>query len=73
MEYSIALILSKRMLNHFFELFFDYPRKKKKKKEKKRKKTIALKQNKGKQIVGFILLLINNYNRPNFEYLEPFS
>lgn len=68
MEYSIALILSKRMLNHFFELFFDYPRKKKKEK----KKTIALKQTKGKQIVGFILLLINNYNRPNFEYLEPF-
>ena len=72
MEYSIALILSKRMLNHFFELFFDYPRKKKRK-EKKRKKTIALKKNKGKQIVGFILLLINNYNRSNFEYLEPFS
>lgn len=67
MEYSIALILSKRMLNHFFELFFDYPQKK-----RKEKKTIALKQTKGKQIVGFILLLINNYNRPNFEYLEPF-
>lgn len=67
MEYSIALILSKRMLNHFFELFFDYPQKK-----RKEKKPIALKQTKGKQIVGFILLLINNYNRPNFEYLEPF-
>lgn len=67
MEYAIALILSKRMLKHFFELFFDFSSKKKKK-----KKTIALKQTKGKQIVGFILLLIINYNRPNFEYLEPF-
>lgn len=34
MEYAIALILSKRMLKHFFELFFDFSSKKKRKEKK---------------------------------------